>query len=86
MRPADEFRNGEDFTVTLELQDFQLEPSLAGTKDKLPSKPFHFVVETIWLHTLEKQAGLEIVELELIATHKRNWKVVPRSPDRGDRA
>jgi len=65
-RPADEFRNGEDFKVTLELQDFQLDPSLAGMKDKLPSEPFHFVVETVWLHTLEKQAGLEIVELELI--------------------
>ena len=66
VRPADEFRGGEDFEVTLELQDFQLDPSLADRKDKLPSQPFHFVVKTIWLHTLEKQAGLEIVELELI--------------------
>ena len=48
VRPADTFRNGEDFTVTLDLQDFQLEPSLAGMKDKLPSEPFHFVVESIW--------------------------------------
>ena len=65
VRPADEFRGGEDFEVTLELQDFQLDPSLADRKDKLPSQPFHFVVETIWLHTLEKQAGLEIAEVGL---------------------
>ena len=64
--PADEFPGGEDFKLTLELQDFQLDPSLAGMKVKLPSEPFHFVVETIWCHTLNKQAGLEIVELELI--------------------
>lgn len=65
VRPADEFRGGEDFEVTLELQDFQLDPSLADRKDKLPSRPFHFVVKTIWLHTLEKQAGLEIAEVRL---------------------
>jgi hypothetical protein len=65
-RPADEFRNGEDFEVILELQDVQLDPSLAGMKDKLPSEPFHFVVETIWLHTLEKQAGLEVIDVELV--------------------
>jgi len=66
VRPADEFRGGEDFEVTLELQDFQLDPSLADKKDKLPSQPFHFVVKTIWLHTLEKQAGLEVIEVELV--------------------
>jgi len=66
VRPADEFRGGEDFKVTLELQDFQLDPSLADSKDKLPSQPFHFVVKTIWLHTLEKQAGLEVIEVELV--------------------
>ena len=47
-------------------QDFQLDPPLAGTKDKLPSEPFHFVVETSWFHTLEKQAGLEVIDVELI--------------------
>ena len=35
-------------------------------KDKLPSVPFHFVVESIWFHTLDKQAGLEIAEVELL--------------------
>jgi len=35
-------------------------------KDKLPSEPFHFVVESFWFTTLEKQAGLEIAEADLI--------------------
>ena len=35
-------------------------------KDKLPSDPFHLVIETIWCHTLDQQAGLEIVEVELL--------------------
>ena len=65
-RPADEFQGGKDFEVTLELQEFQLDPSLADLKDKLPSEPFHFVVESFWFTTLEKQAGLEIAEADLI--------------------
>jgi hypothetical protein len=35
-------------------------------KDALPDNPNHFVVETIWFHTLDKPAGLEITEVELI--------------------
>jgi hypothetical protein len=34
-------------------------------KDKLPSVPFGLVVESVWCHTLDKQAGLEISEVEL---------------------
>ena len=66
VRAADEFQDGRDFEVTADLRDFQLDPSLAGTKDKLTSEPFHFVVESIWFTTLEKQAGLEIAEADLI--------------------
>ena len=66
IRPADELQSGQDFDMTLDLQDFRLDPSLASLKQELPSAPFHLVVETIWCHTLDKQAGLEIVELELI--------------------
>nr|MBC8868960.1 DUF1080 domain-containing protein [Planctomycetota bacterium] len=65
VRPADEFQSGKSFEVTLQLREYQLDPSLAGMKDKLPSAPFHFVLESIWLHTLDKQVGLEIAEVEL---------------------
>jgi hypothetical protein len=66
IRPAVEFRSGEDFEVLLDLQDFQLDPSLVEIKDKLPSTPFHLVVESIWCHTLDKSSGLEITEVELL--------------------
>ena len=64
--PADDFQSGEDFEITLEPRGFHLDPSLGGMKDKLPGSPFHFVIESIWFHTLEEQAGLEIAELELM--------------------
>jgi hypothetical protein len=65
IRPADEFLSGEDFDMTLHLRDFRLDPSLDEMKDKLPSVPFGLVVESVWCHTLDKQAGLEISEVEL---------------------
>ena len=66
IRPADEFRSGEDFQITFHLREFRLDPSLASVKQDLPSDPFHLVVETVWCHTLDKQAGLKITEVELI--------------------
>jgi ferric-dicitrate binding protein FerR (iron transport regulator) len=66
IRPAVEFPGGRDFEVLLKLRDFYLDPSLAQIKGKLPSVPFDLVVETFWCHTLDKQAGLEIFEVELL--------------------
>jgi hypothetical protein len=64
--PADVFPSNQNFDVTLDLRDFRLDSSLDQVKDKLPSVPFGLVVESVWCHTLDKQAGLEIVECELI--------------------
>ncbi len=66
IRAADEFQSGKDFQVTLDFHDFQLDSSLVGMKDKLPTKPFHFVVESIWITSLERKAGLEFAEVNLI--------------------
>ena len=66
VRLADEFQSGEDFEVALELREFQLDPSLNEMKDRLPTAPFHFVVESIWLTTLDRQAGLGIAAVELL--------------------
>jgi hypothetical protein len=66
MRPAEEFQSGKGFQVTLDLRNFQPDSSLISMKDKLPTKPFHFVVESIWFTTLEKEAGLEITEVTLV--------------------
>jgi len=66
VRPAASFRGGEDFELTLELREFQLDVSLEEMKDKLPSAPFQFVVETFWCHSLYKPVGLEVSRVELI--------------------
>ena len=66
IRPAGEFTAGQTFEALLDLRDFGLDPSLRAWKDKLPGSPFHLVVESTWCHTLDKQAGLEIAEVELI--------------------
>jgi len=66
IRPAVEFSGGKDFEILLDLRDFQLDPSLSEIKDKLPSTPFHLVVESVWCHTLDQQAGLELTEVELL--------------------
>jgi len=68
VRPADEFQSWKGFHVTLDFQDFQLDSSLAAMKDKLPGAPLHFVIESLWVTTLENKAGLEIAEVELIPT------------------
>ncbi len=64
--PATEFQAGQDFVVTLQLRGFRLDPSLNEMNDRLPSSPVQFAVESIWFHTLNEQAGLEIAEVELI--------------------
>jgi len=64
--PADQLPSGQDFRVALDLNDVQLDPSLAGREDKLPTKPFHFVVESISFWTVEQDAGLEITAVNLI--------------------
>jgi hypothetical protein len=66
IRPAVEFQSGQDFDVVLHLRDFRLDPSLIEMKNKLPSAPFDLVVESMWCHTLDKQAGLEVTEVELM--------------------
>ena len=64
-RPGMEFRDGEAFELTVPLQEFTLDPSLNEARKKLPGNPFDLVVESIWCHTLDKPAGLKIVEVEL---------------------
>lgn len=66
IRAAVEFSGGEDFEVVLDLLDFGLDPSLTEIKDKLPSVPYHLVVESVWCHTLDQPSGLEIAEVELL--------------------
>ncbi|MDP6633962.1 MAG: FecR family protein [Phycisphaerae bacterium] len=65
-RPAGEFQGGRDFEVILEFRDFQLDPSLRRIESRLAGDPFGLDVKTFWCHTLDKQAGLELTEVEFI--------------------
>jgi hypothetical protein len=84
IRPADDFQSGQEFEVSLNLRDFQLDPSLTEMKSKLPSDPFDLVVESIWCHTLYEPAGLEIVEAELLppADSVTSWSPATEPPQR----
>jgi len=66
IRPAAEFPGGQDFEIVLSLRDFQLDSSLMEMRNKLPSVPFDLAVESFWCHTLDKQAGLEVIDVELV--------------------
>jgi len=66
VRPAADFRGGEDFEVILPIQEFRLDPSLARMKSRLAGSPFGLDVEAFWCHTLDRPAGLELTEVELI--------------------
>ena len=72
-RPAEDFSPGQDFDLMLQLGDFKLDPSLKNVKHKLPRTPINQVVETIWCHSLDKQAGLEILSAELIPSAEDVW-------------
>ncbi len=77
VRPATEFQGGQDFEVILDLRDFRLDHSLIEMKNKLPNVPFDLVVESMWCHTLDDQAGLEIAEVELLSPAT---STIPRLP------
>jgi hypothetical protein len=66
VKPAAEFQSEDEFQLSLPLRDFRLDPSLVQIKDELPNAPDGLVVESFWCHTLNKPAGLEIAEVELI--------------------
>lgn len=63
--PQHDFRPGGRFDITLPAKDFQLDPSLAGIKSRLPESPDDLIVESIWCHTLYQPAGLAVASVEL---------------------
>ena len=67
-RPALEFKSGEPFEVVLDLNDYQLDPSLAQWAESLPKSPYGLIVKNVWCHTLWDPAGLEVSEIELMTT------------------
>jgi len=65
---AEEFKSGEPFEVVLDLNDYQLDPSLAQWSESLPKSPHGLIVKNVWCHTLWDPAGLQVYEIELMTT------------------
>jgi hypothetical protein len=68
MLAAEEFKSGELFEVVLDLNDYQLDPSLAQWSESLPKSPHGLIVKNVWCHTLWDPAGLQVSEIELMTT------------------
>ncbi|MHC4994593.1 MAG: FecR domain-containing protein, partial [Planctomycetota bacterium] len=66
IQPDDGFTGGHGFELELQLGDFRLDPSLNHIKNKLPNDPFGLTVNSIWCHTLDKQAGLTVTSVEIL--------------------
>jgi hypothetical protein len=64
--PEKDFQPGEDFKITLRIEDFKLDPSLTAMKQRLSESASGLIVESMWCHTLYQPAGLAIASLELM--------------------
>lgn len=64
--PAKEFVPDADFEFNLCPSEFQLDPSLIDMRDQLPDGPDGLVISSVWVHSLNRPAGLEISKIELL--------------------
>lgn len=62
--PAENITDSGEFTFSMGLKDFQLDPALVKLKKVLPQSPEGLIVSHCWCVS-EKPAGLEVVEVEL---------------------
>ncbi len=69
-KPPNEFQGGQEFEIVVPFSEFHLDPSLRTMKGRLASTPFALNIESFWCHSLGKQAGLELIELELIPSSR----------------
>ena len=63
--PSREFQPDAPLNLSLEIENFTLDPSLAAMEDDLPSSASDLIVESIWCHTLYEQAGLAITSVKI---------------------
>ncbi|MEM9589426.1 MAG: FecR family protein, partial [Planctomycetota bacterium] len=64
--PAEQVIEQPEFRIECRLDEFLLDPSLQAIRDRLPERPDGMIVQSIWCHTLNQRAGLEITEVELV--------------------
>ena len=64
--PEEMFADRQPFDVTLNFDEYTLDPSLERWKGHLPMSPVGLVVDAVWAHTLWDPCGLQVVSKEII--------------------
>ena len=65
--PAERFQPGETFDVTLNPEEYHLDPSLKKWASDLAKNPFDLKVGGVWCHSLWDSVGLQVSKMEIIA-------------------
>ena len=68
--PADRFQPGKVFDVTLNPEEYHLDPSLKKWAASLAKKPFDLKVGSVWCHSLWDSVGLQVSKMEILAPEK----------------
>ena len=65
--PAERFQPGEPFDVTLNPEEYHLDPSLKKWAAGLAKNPFDLKVGSVWCHSLWDSVGLQVSKMEILA-------------------
>ena len=68
--PAERFQPGETFDVTLNPEEYHLDPSLKKWASDLAKNPFDLKVGGVWCHSLWDSVGLQVSKMEILAPEK----------------
>jgi ferric-dicitrate binding protein FerR (iron transport regulator) len=70
--PAERFQPGETFDVTLNPEEYHLDPSLKKWAADLAKNPFDLKVGSVWCHSLWDSVGLQVSKMEILAPKKED--------------
>ena len=65
--PAERFQPGEPFDVTLNPEEYHLDPSLKKWAAGLAKNPFDLKIGSVWCHSLWDSVGLQVSKMEILA-------------------
>ena len=65
--PAERFQPGKAFDVTLNPEEYHLDPSLKKWASDLAKNPFDLKVGGVWCHSLWDSVGLQVNKMEILA-------------------
>ena len=68
--PAERFQPGETFDVTLNPEEYHLDPALKKWAAGLAKNPFGLKVGTVWCHSLWDSVGLQVSKMKILAPEK----------------